>query len=79
MLNDTSYTRAHKEASSPPDTSPTGNICIEPERTGGRTRPYLKAWGTYSFPLTTIGRNLTGPKSKDPPVSCTTSEGVTYK
>ena len=48
MLNDTSYTRAHKEAASPPDASPTGNICIEPERTGGRTRPYLKAWGTYS-------------------------------
>ena len=48
MLNDTSYTRANKEAASPADTSPTGNICIEPGRTGGRTRPFLKAWGNYS-------------------------------
>ena len=48
MLNDTSYLRAHKEAASPADTNPPGNICIEPERTEGRTRPYLKAWGTYS-------------------------------
>jgi hypothetical protein len=44
----TSYSRAHKEAASPADTSPIGNICIEPERAGGRARPYLKAWGTYS-------------------------------
>jgi hypothetical protein len=48
MLNDTSYLRAHKEAASPADTNPPGNICIEPERTEGRTRPYLKAWGNYS-------------------------------
>jgi hypothetical protein len=48
MLNDASYTRAHKEAASPADTSPIGNVAIEPERTDGRQRSFLKSWGRYS-------------------------------
>jgi hypothetical protein len=48
MSNDPSYTRAQKEATSPTDTSPNGNSAIEPVRTDGRKRPFLKSWGQYS-------------------------------
>jgi hypothetical protein len=65
MLNDASYSRAHKEAASPANTSPIGNICIELERTGGRTRPYLKAWGTYSRLLQSTAHLL--PKTHQSP------------
>jgi hypothetical protein len=47
MSNDSFYTRAQKEATSPTDTSPNGNTAIEPIRTDGRKRPFLKSWGQY--------------------------------
>ena len=49
MLNDTTYSRAQHEATSPVDTTPEGNKQIEPERQdNGRKRSYLKSWGNYT-------------------------------
>ena len=49
MSNDMKYTREQKEATSPVDTTPGGNMQIEPEREdNGRKRSYLKSWGNYT-------------------------------
>jgi hypothetical protein len=60
MSNDSSYTQAQNEATSPTDTSPNGNTAIEPVRTDSRNtaiepvrtdsrkRSFLKSWGHYS-------------------------------
>ncbi len=48
ISNDSSFERAPKEATSPTDTSPMDNTAIEPLRTDGRKRPFLKAWRAYS-------------------------------
>jgi hypothetical protein len=49
MSNEIKYTREQKEATSPVDTNPGGNMQIEPEREdNGRKRSYLKAWGNYT-------------------------------
>jgi hypothetical protein len=45
MSNDSSFSRAQTEAAS---TSPMGNTAIEPLRTDGRKRPFVKAWRAYS-------------------------------
>ena len=49
MSNNMVYTREQKEATSPVDTTPGGNMQIEPEREdNGRKRSYLKSWGNYT-------------------------------
>jgi hypothetical protein len=47
MLNDSKYSRAQHEATSPVDTTPLGNMQIEPEREdNGRKRTFLKSCPT---------------------------------
>ncbi len=48
MLNNSNYLLAQHEATSPVDTTPVGNMNIEPIREDGVQRPFLKAWGRYS-------------------------------
>ena len=49
LLNDNKYTRAQHEATSPGDTTPWGNMHIEPGRdSDNRKRHFLKSWGTYT-------------------------------
>jgi hypothetical protein len=49
MSNDNKYAREQQEAISPVDTTPGGNMQIEPEREdNGRKRSYLKSWGNYT-------------------------------